>query len=263
MIIGLDLGISATKIVLLDSTKASCLEIWEGGFRPEKLEAYIQNNIPKGAKLECIAVTGVGSIASAQISGHKIKTVDEFKANAKAAEYVCHAERFIVASIGTATSFVKVDQGAAKHIGGSALGGGALMTLFQMIMQGGGWQHLRMLAERGNLNNVDTTIGDVCMTELPDLPTDASAVNLGRLKMSSTPDDIVLGLVNMVLQNIGVMTHLAGKGYGITEFVLLGRTVTLPHANEIFERLENLYGIHIIVPKHPEFMTAIGAALSV
>jgi type II pantothenate kinase len=56
------------------------------------------------------------------------------------------------------------------------------------------------------------------------------------------------------------MAHLAGRGYGIKTFVFIGRMTTLPHAREIFDRLERLYQIHLLVPEDATYMTAIGAA---
>lgn len=262
MTIGVDIGISATKVAVLNGTTASCLEIWDEPFKPERLEKYIATNIPNKSNLDNIAVTGVGATSFHGIKGHVFKRVDEFQANAKAASFVCHSKNFIVASIGSATSFVRVSSGVATHIGGSAMGGGTLFSLFHIVMQGGGWQHLRMLAEKGDLSKIDKTIGEVSQSELPDLPLDATAINLGKFVRDSRPQDIVLGLVNLILQNIGVMANLAGQGCGIHNFVFLGRMVTLPHATDIFAEIEKLYRIKIIIPKNPEFMTAIGAALS-
>jgi len=262
MIIGLDFGISATKVVLMDGTRAMNMEIWDGDFREERLHDYIKKNVPKNGKVDKIVVTGIGADKAAVISGYKKKNVGEFEANATAASYVCDADRFIVASIGTSTSFVLVDGKKVKHIGGSALGGGTMLSLFSMVMNGGGWQHLRILAERGDLNRIDKVIADVSAEALPDLPLDTTVVNLGKAEHESRPEDIILGLENMILQNIGVMANLAGQGYGIKQFVMLGRMVTLPHVADIFARLEKLYGIKIIVPSHAEFMTAIGAALT-
>lgn len=263
MTIGVDIGISATKVAVLNGTTASCLEIWDEPFKPERLEKYIAINIPNKSNLDNIAVTGVGATSFHGIKGHVFKRVDEFQANAKAASFVCHSKNFIVASIGSATSFVRVSSGVATHIGGSAMGGGTLFSLFHIVMQGGGWQHLRMLAEKGDLSRIDKTIGEVGQSELPDLPLDATAINLGKFVRDSRPQDIVLGLVNLILQNIGVMANLAGQGCGIHNFVFLGRMVTLPHATDIFAEIEKLYRIKIIIPKNPEFMTAIGAALSI
>ena len=259
--IGVDIGISATKVVMMNGTTVSGMEVWEEAFNPERLERYISANVTNPANIDCIAVTGVGSVSFHGIKGINYKVIDEFSANAKAAGYACQSKDFIVVSVGTATSFVKVNSGVATHLGGSAMGGGTLFSLFHMVMQGGGWANLRMLAEKGDLKSIDKTIGDVSRSELPDLPLDATAINLGKFERDSRPQDVGLGLVNLVLQNIGVMANLAGKSCGIRDFVMLGRTVTLPHAQEIFSRLEKLYGINIIVPKNPEFMTAIGAAL--
>lgn len=126
---------------------------------------------------------------------------------------------------------------------------------------GGGWPQIRALAERGSLENIDLTVADVSNEPLPDLPMDTTVTNFGKIDHHATPQDIALGLINLTLQNIGVMAYLAGSGRDIRTFVVIGRMTTLPHAAEIFDRLNNLYGVNFILAKQSTHMTAIGAAI--
>lgn len=59
------------------------------------------------------------------------------------------------------------------------------------------------LAGKGNLQNVDLQIQDICQTSLPGLPLDATASLLGKLDNNVSPEDLALGLMHMVLQSIG------------------------------------------------------------
>lgn len=262
MIIGLDIGISSTKVAAFVAKKLNRAEIWESGFSEKQLQEFIGSLSSIDSRVEKIALTGVGSRKiTGRLLGYPIVKVDEFEANAASASHICDESRFIVVSMGSGTSFVEVDKEKTKHIGGCALGGGTILGLFKQMALGGGWPQIRALAERGSLENIDLTVADVSDEPLPDLPMDTTVTNFGKIDHHATPQDIALGLINLTLQNIGVMAYLAGSGRDIRTFVVIGRMTTLPHAAEIFDRLNNLYGVNFILAKQSTHMTAIGAAI--
>ena len=263
MNVGIDLGISATKLILLDEDRLWGKEIWGDSFSEEKLADYLMRHGIAKSDVHRIALTGVGSDQFGDsLLGIPAIHVDEFDANARAARWFCREEKFIVTSLGTGTSFVLIDGETSKHLGGSALGGGSLYGLFRLMLPGVDYSEFRALASKGSLSNIDLEIGDVSKEALPNLPLDVTATNFGKAGPDSKPEDIAAGLVNLVLQNIGVMAHLAGRGYGIKTFVFIGRMTTLPHSREIFDRLERLYQIRLLVPENATYMTAIGAGSS-
>lgn len=262
MNIGIDLGISATKIIVVNGKETCCKEIWEERFSDDKLQDYLKRHHIAPSDIGHFALTGVGNDRLGDsLLGIPAIHVDEFDANAKAARWICKDESFIVVSLGTGTSFVLIDGPTSRHLGGSALGGGSLYGLFRLMLPGIDYSQFRSLAEKGSLSNIDLEIGDVSKEALPNLPLDVTATNFGKASPDSRPEDIAAGLVNLVLQNIGVMAHLAGKGFGIRTFVCIGRMTTLPHVSEIFDRLERLYRIRLLIPEDATYMTAIGAAL--
>lgn len=262
MIIGLDIGISSTKVAAFVARKLNRAEIWESGFSEKQLQEFIGSLSSIDSRVEKIALTGVGSRKiTGKLLGYPTVKVDEFEANAASASHICDESRFIVVSMGSGTSFVEVDKEKTKHIGGCALGGGTILGLFKQMALGGGWPQIRALAERGSLENIDLTVADVSNEPLPDLPMDTTVTNFGKIDHHATPQDIALGLINLTLQNIGVMAYLAGSGRDIRTFVVIGRMTTLPHAAEIFDRLNNLYGVNFILAKKSTHMTAIGAAI--
>ncbi len=263
MRIGIDAGISATKVVLLEGKEIQHTELWEGHPAPTRMVTYL-----KGLHgVEQVALTGVGSKVLAErfdkeSFGFKVGFVDEFEANARAAREACNEERFIAVSMGSGTSFVLIDGQQSTHIGGSALGGGTLTGLMKLLLPCTDYDALRQLAQHGVPSRIDLLIGDVSPEPLPGLSSEVTAVCLGRASAQSRHEDIAAGLINLVLQNIGVMAYLAGSGRGVKTFVMMGRMTTLPHSHDIFDSLSNLYGIRIIVPSYAPYMTAIGAALS-
>lgn len=259
MKIGIDLGISATKIVALEGEQPIQKVLIDHPVTPDELEKWlVENGLAEGNTL---AVTGVGSKnIGGLLAGMPVTHADEFEANACASRWYCQEDRFIVVSMGSGTSFVLIDGGTSTHIGGSALGGATLNGLLSLLLPGTDYTQFRALAEKGKLSRIDLQIGDVSKVALPHLPLDTTASNLGKAGKDSSPEDIAAGLVNLILQNIGVMANLAGSGRGITTFLMIGRMTTLPQSREIFDRLEALYGIRLMVPKMAVYMTAFGAA---
>lgn len=65
----------------------------------------------------------------------------------------------------------------------------------------------------------------------------------------------------MVLQTVGSAAILSALDSGIKDFVLIGNLTLLPQCKEVFPMMEQLYGVHFIIPKYSEYCTAIGAAL--
>lgn len=262
MTIGLDLGISATKVVLMKGEKVYDVELWEGEFVPSKLNDYIKKSNSARNRVRRIVLTGVGSKSvHGHLCGIHTERVDEFMANGKSVRAMCQQERCIVVSIGSGVSFVMIDGEQTRHLGGSALGGGTLFRMFKMLLPGGGWGLMQTLSAKGALSQIDLTLGDVCRVDLPELPIDTTVVNFGKASQSSKPEDLAVGLVNLVVQNVGVMAYLAGKGYGIQDFVVIGRVAALPMVRTVLDRLSDLYGVRYVIPKQPEYMTAMGAAL--
>ena len=86
---------------------------------------------------------------------------------------------------------------------------------------------------------------------------------VGNLSEDATHADLAAGVINLVLQAIGTMTVLACKSCESNTVVLTGSVTTLDQAKSNFEKFENLYGIHYIIPENATFATAIGAALNV
>ena len=263
MKIGIDAGISATKVVLLEGGAIRHTELWEGHPAPTRMVTFLKG---LHGVVEQVTLTGVGSKVLAErlakeTFGFKAEVVDEFEANARVARYACSEERFITVSMGSGTSFVLIDGAQSTHIGGSALGGGTLTGLMKLMLPCTDYDTLCELAGHGLPSRIDLQIGDVSPEPLPGLPTDVTAVCLGRASAQSRPEDIAAGLINLVLQNIGVMAFLAGSGRGVKTFVMMGRMTTLPHSQDIFDKLSRLYGIRIIVPPYATYMTAVGAAL--
>ena len=265
-IIGIDVGISTTKIVgVSDGKVISPLRIKAtdpvtalyGAFGK-----YLYDNKIELCDVERVMVTGVGSAyIDKPIYGVPTYHADEFMADALGAHYESRLERMVVVSMGTGTSLVKYDKGDINHIGGIGIGGGTLNGLSRLLLKTDDVKQIASLAMQGDIRHINLLIGDISSKPLPGLPKDATASLFAAAQANAPREDIALGLICMVLQTVGSAAILSALNSGIRDFVLIGNLTLLPQCKYIFPMMEKLYHVHFIIPKHSEFCTAIGAAL--
>ena len=267
IVIGIDVGISTTKIVGLRDGKPSApiritaadpITSLYGAFGK-----YLHDNNIALDEVEHVMLTGVGAgYVKNDVYGVKTSCCDEFMADALGARYESKLEHAIVVSMGTGTSFVMCKDGDIRHIGGIGIGGGTLQGLARVCLGTGDIKQVSALAMQGNVKNVNLLIGDISALPLPGLPMEATASIFARAKSDSAKEDISAGIIGLVLQSIGSASVLAAQGSGCRDMVLIGNLTLLPQCKEIFPALEKLYDVRFHIPKYSEFCTAIGAALA-
>lgn len=268
MVIGIDVGISTTKIVGVDDQGEVISPIriratdpitsLYGAFGKYLYDNHIQLN-----DVEQVMVTGVGSTyVNSPIYGLPTKKAEEFLADGLGARYETELDRMLVVSMGTGTSIVQCDGDDIRHIGGIGLGGGTLMGLSRIMLKTDDVKQIVALALEGDIRNIDVLIGDISPEPLPGLPKTATASLFGNARSNTSREDIALGIITSVLQTIGSSCILASLNTGIKEYVLIGNLTLLPQCKDVFPAMEKLYKVRFIIPKYSEFCTAIGAALS-
>ena len=267
IIIGIDVGISTTKIVGLKDgritsptriTAADPVTSLYGAFGK-----YLHDNGIALGDVEQVMLTGVGSAyVKGQVYGLPTQKVEEFVADGLGARYESKLDHTIVVSMGTGTSFILCDGDDMRHIGGIGIGGGTLAGLARLLLNTSDIKTVSALAMQGDIRNVNLLIGDISAEPLPGLPVDATASILAKAQSDATKEDIAVGIIIMVLQTIGSAAWLSSRDSDIRDFVLIGNLSLLPQCKDVFPALEKLYGIRFHIPKYSQYCTAIGAALS-
>ncbi len=265
-VIGIDVGISTTKIVGFSGGKIqSSIRITAvdpitslyGAFGK-----YLYNNNLTLEDIEHVMLTGVGAAyVKDNIYGLPTTKVGEFDANGLGAIYETGLKRAVIVSMGTGTSFVKYDHGTVSHIGGIGVGGGTLQGLSRLLLNTSNINEVSDLGLNGDISKINLLIGDISAEPLPGLPMDATASLFGNAMNNAAQEDVAKGIVWLVLQSACSAAVLAGLGTGIRDFIMIGNLTMLPLTNEIFPMVEKLYNVRFIVPDHAEFCTALGAAL--
>ena len=248
VVIGIDVGGSTTKIVGIAGDRIQNPIFVKAGDPLTSLFGafgkYIYDNNIDLAEVEKVVLTGVGSAYIDQpLYGLPTAKIDEFLANGLGAQYRLGLDRLLVASMGTGTSFVRVEGERIEHIGGLGIGGGTILGLSKLMLKTSDFRQIVALAEVGSLDGIDLRIRDITPHPLPGLPLDVTASIFGKADANARAEDIALGILHMVLQTVGQGAAFASMNSGIHDIVLIG------------------YQVHFIVPKYAEFRTAIGAAL--
>jgi hypothetical protein len=267
MVIGIDVGISTTKIVGINQDGVVVSPIRIKATDPVTslygaFGKYLYDNKISLDDIEHVMITGVGAAyIDSPIYGLPTDKAEEFMADGLGAWYEIGKREMIVVSMGTGTSLVQCDEKGIRHIGGIALGGGTLTGLSRIMLKTDDINQVVSLAMGGDLSNIDVRIGDISPNALPGLPKHATASLFGNARSNASREDIALGIITTVLQTIGSSCILASLNSGIREYVLIGNLTLLPQCKEVFPALEKLYKVRFIIPKYSEFCTAIGAAL--
>jgi len=266
MIIGIDIGGTTTDIVGLKdgkiinplTVKADDPITSAAGALGKFLESM---NISLG-EIKIISATGVGaSKVKDNLFGIPVKVVDEFHAIGTAGSFLSGLKKAVVVSMGTGTAFVTVNGSEIEHWGGSGVGGGTLIGLAGKMLNIKSLDTLVDKALRGNLENVDLTVGDIAGGALENLPASITASNFGKMSDQAKDEDIALAIINLVAQTIGVMGIAAARASNIKDIILTGKLAGIGPLKAVLERVAELYNTKFIIPENAGFATAIGAAI--
>lgn len=258
-VVGVDLGASGTKIVLMRGTKLLKSTKQQPG---ETLEEALVRFNPEDA--DCITVTGVGAAALPDtILGKKVVKVDEFASLYRGASITAKRLNMIVASVGTGTAFVRVTPFGAWHLGGSGVGGGMLLGLSEKLFGKFDPKELQALAAEGKPENCDLLLKDVTAGQISNLTPETTVANLSK---AGTADDASLarGIYTLIFQSIGVMGAFCTKAH-LTRTIFVCGTIldSQPIAKEMLDGIAKLHKVKFVIPENAAFITAIGSTRQV
>ena len=179
VVIGIDVGGSTTKIVGIAGDRIQNPIFVRAGDPLTSLFGafgkYIYDNNIDLAEVEKVVLTGVGSAYVDQpLYGLPTAKIDEFLANGLGAHYRIGLDRLLVVSMGTGTSFVRVEGERIEHIGGLGIGGGTILGLSKLMLKTADFRQIVALAEVGSLDGIDLRIRDITPHPLPGLPLDVT-----------------------------------------------------------------------------------------
>lgn len=276
VVIGIDVGGSTTKIVGFrnNGDKRELIQ-------PQFIKAndpitsiygafgkFTDENSLALSEIDRIMMTGAGSsYLTKGLYGLRCTKVPEFRSIALGGLYLTGLTDALCVSMGTGTALVHAKSGKdATYLGGTGVGGGTLMGLSKLLLNAEEIDHITSMAVCGNLENVDLRISDITASNgLTELARDLTASNFAKVGDLATRDDIAAGLMNMVLETVGMMSVFAARSRGVKNIVLTGNLTQLEPCRAKFEQFNKMYeneGMVFTIPPLANFATVIGTALS-
>ncbi|NCC67547.1 MAG: hypothetical protein EOM14_05040 [Clostridia bacterium] len=261
MIIGMDLGASALKIVGVENGRVLFTHAENNHEKDisSLLEAVLIANGVITAQIEAVAITGVGAERFSLSGGYKkIVTVPEIEATGEGGTSLAEIAEAVVVSLGTGTSLVLAKNGNYTHIGGSGVGSGTVRGLSKKMLGITDLKEYFSIAETGNCANIDLQIRDL-FSGTDTLPLDLTASNLAKCMDDATDADWAAAVINMVLEVAGSHAAIAASGFGVTNVIITGGLSQTKIAADCYAKFDKLYPQHFIIPEYSAFATAIGA----
>jgi type II pantothenate kinase len=271
--VGVDAGATLLKIVLRAGDGSEQRHLLPG----REVAAAVE--LASGADPASLGITGGGAEGFTRrwIEAHprqarspEARRCEEFESWAAGARSLIEAGRidssfpFLLASVGTGTSVLLVNNDSVHRVGGTALGGGTFLGLVSVLAGARDFATAVALAAAGDRKNVDLLVKDVYhdSKELP-LPGDINAASFGKVTADG-PEPVAADLANsaaaLVAENIALLCHGMAVAAGVDTVVYGGGTLRdNPALVSVLTEVSAAVGLRAVVPANGEFTGALGA----
>jgi len=195
-----------------------------------------------------------------QIAGYQIKKVNEMRALGLGGLALSGLDSGLVVSAGTGVAMVAARGSEVKHVTGSGVGGGTLLGLSKLILGTTDAREIDALALDGDAAAVDIMLAEAVGGEIGRLPSNANAVNLGKLDQANgfSQENLAAGLVRLVAQVIAVIAINAANSVDLDSIIMVGHLMDLDSVRKEVDLVGEFYQRQFIVPENPGFGTVIG-----
>lgn len=272
LIIGLDIGASLTKVILVDES----LKIINYNILPSddpkktalKALKYLLSTIDPTHKerVKIIAATGGGSrFLRDEVLGIPLTRINEIEAIGLGGSTLSGKKDCLVVSAGTGTALVILREGGRtiRHIGGTGVGGGTILGLSRRMLGVLDFKTLEEMALRGDSSKVDLMVGNLIGGPIGILPADVTASNFGKILGEASAEDIAAGIFNLVSQTIGVVVAMAAKAYSLEDNVVItGMLAKSRLFSKILRETARLLSVNVSIPENCELAGALGAIVA-
>ena len=214
---------------------------------------------------------GQGDVLAPEL-GSDTTTPIEFEAWARGADEMlartdqANDRPYLLVSVGTGTSALRVDGDSVERMGGTALGGGAALGLGRAIIGARTPEELNDLALEGTRQNVDLMVSD--------LFEDASDVgafiasSFGKVARSAADErpnepsraDLAAALLGIVSDNIGLLASAYARAAGVDRIVYGGSTFLVhPQFADVARAFGMINGVDTVVLSQGGHAGSLGA----
>jgi type II pantothenate kinase len=258
--VGIDVGATLAKVALRNATTILTEHHASGAL--EAVRRRVEALAPAG-----VVLTGGGADQLAPLlAGMPVAHVDEITAWACGGALVAAEEgmplpaRYLLVSLGTGTSIVRVEDGTGVRVGGTALGGGTVLGLGRLLVGAASFAELTALAAEGDRRKVDLLVGDIYRVGAGTLPGDLTAASFAKLD-STRPADVAHAVMGLVGENVALVAGGLARAVGVETLVYCGSTLSdNPALCEIVARVTAMLGLDGRFLARGAYCGAVGAA---
>lgn len=216
------------------------------------------------SRIEKIVTTGTGvSFLDDSIDGVSILKVDEFTAVGYGGILLSKLDEALIVSIGTGTTIVYSNLYENIRLGGTGLGGGTFVGLSNAILNCNlksykikTFDELISIAKAGKTLNVDLSIGDISKTHILNMSKDITAANFAGVNKEHNVNDLIAGVLNLILENISLLVNSFKKNLPI---VYIGTLVTNDIVKKRLVEISEYTGDKIHFVDNADYAICIGA----
>ena len=217
-----------------------------------------------------IVATGGGAVALGErIAGVAVEVVAEFEALARGVRHLAGEaalvlpERALVVSIGTGTSIVRLDDGPAVRVGGTAVGGGTMLGLAYRLHGTARFVEVVALAAAGDRRRVDLLVGEVYAgAAAPAVLRDLTASNFAKCEANSR-EDLAHAIVGLVGETVALLAGALARAEDVRAVVYCGTTLADNEPLAVIVRaITHHFGHEAVLLPHGGFAGALGCLLT-
>ena len=265
MNVAFDFGITNTDVVVDYNSKKKFFTFPSQKINSSFIEEILESINIQHNEIKNIAVTGgKSSDVNDMYKNIKITKVNEVDAMGFGAIEIYNLKNssFVVVSCGTGTACVYHSKGQFSYLGGISVGGGTLQGLSKYLVGHKNANEIEKFAIKGDRNKLDYLIGDV-VNEIGSLDPGITASNFAKAKDldSSSPEDIVSSISNMVGEVIGTISYLNAMLCNESKVYFLGRSSLNTVIRTGIEDRLKLANIAGVFEDHREYGNVLGALL--
>lgn len=266
----IDFGGTSTKVLQCRGSDIVVRDCLESKHYPTTREGIFQLfsdlNIDKDRISTLVVTGGKSRELQNELNGLHVVVINEIEAIGVGGLLASGVQKSVVVSIGTGTAIVVAakerDGYRVQHVGGLALGGGTIMGLGKLLCNIQSFAELDTLAERGESNKVDLTVGDIVGGGIGIIPAELTAVNFGRASRDGTDfstEDIASALFTMVGQSIARLASVIAGQHAIDAVTVIGQVIENHYMQRVFTQVKDLFGGHFIFVENARYRVAEGA----
>lgn len=264
--IGVDIGATLAKLAVRRMDGSLGFDFLPAGDLPA-VEARIRESAP-----ERVGLTGCGASSLSAKLEIPCRHSMEFEAWGRGshsllrAQTLAESEPYLLVSLGTGTSVLRVDGDDVARLGGTALGGGALLGLGDALTGCRDYREICLMAERGDRGRVDLRVSDLyAENEIP-LPGETTAASFGNLGREGSPgkapgpEDLAAAIMGLVGENVALVCCGIAHAAGIRRLVYGGTTLhENPALVAILRGITTITGCEPVILENGSFAGAVGA----